>query len=108
MFELKDAERAVRYMADTDKSYASAKAKMRAMEERKKITLAACFLDSSGANVPERNANAITSQIYKAEVDVWEESILDYETIHAKRIRAEHVIDLFRSLNSARTKGVMT
>jgi hypothetical protein len=107
MFELKDAERAVKYMADTDESYAAAKARMRAMEERKKITLASCFLDSSGANVPERNANAITSQIYKTEVDVWEESILDYETLCAKRIRAGHVIDMFRSLNSARTKGVI-
>lgn len=108
MFELKDVENAVRYMASTDAEFASAKAKMVAMAERKKITLAACFLDASGANVRERDAEALTSQIYRIEVDAWEESILEYETIHAKRIRAAHVIDIYRTLQSARTKGVMT
>ena len=108
MFELKDVERAVKYMADTDESFASAKARMNAMAERKKITLASCFLDAQGDNVRERDAAALSSKIYRTEIDAWEESILEYETIHAKRIRAGYVIEMFRSLNSARTKGVMT
>ena len=108
MFELKDVERAVKYMADTDESFASAKAKMNAMSERKKITLASCFLDAHGDNVREREAAALSSKIYRDEIDVWEESILEFETLHAKRIRAGYIVDMFRSLNSARTKGVIT
>ena len=108
MFELKDVERAVKYMADTDETYASAKARMIAGKERLKTVHAVAYLDAPGSNVKERESEALCSENYKLELEGYEESILEFETMKNKRLRAELVVEVWRSLNSARTKGVIT
>jgi len=108
MFELKDVEAAVKYLGKTDESYASAKARMIAGKERLKTVLAVGFLDATGSNVKERESEALCSKDYRIELDGYEEAILDFETMKNKRLRAELTVEIWRSLNSARTKGVMT
>ena len=108
MFELKDVEKAVHYLGKTDESYASAKARMIAGKERLKTVLAVSYLDANGSNVKERESEALCSKDYRIELDGYEEAILDFETMKNKRLRAELTVEIWRSLNSARTKGVMT
>ena len=108
MFELKNVESAVRYLGETDEQYAVAKAAMIAGKERLKTALAQCFLDANGSNVKERESNALCSQIYRTQIDVYENAILDFETMKNKRLRAELTVEVWRSLNSARSKGVAT
>lgn len=108
MFELKDVERAVKYLGETDETYAVAKAGMIAGKEKLKTRLAECFMVSTGSNVKERESAALISISYRAQIEIYENSILEYETMRNKRLRAELTVEVWRSINSARSKGVMT
>ena len=108
MFDLKDVEKAMKYLAETDESCAMAKARMTADKERIKTTLAMCFLDARGANVRERESEAMASQIYGKAIEDYADSVGEYEIQRNKRLRAALTVEVWRSINSARTKGVMT
>ena len=108
MFDIKSVEKAVRYLADTDESCAMAKARVTAGKERLKTTLAVCFLDAPGSSVRERDAEALSSKGYRDAVEEYADAIADYETMHNKRVRAILQVDIWRSVNSAKAKGVMT
>jgi len=105
---LQKVEKAMDYLQSTDESFAQAKASMTAGKERLKTTFAQCYLDATGDNVKERESYALVSKDYRTQLEVYEESILEYEIIRNKRLRAELLIEVWRSINSARSKGVMT
>ena len=107
MTALADAERALKYLAETDEKYATAKAVMVGTKDRKGITESAEFLNATEGTVKDRESTAKCSEAYKQIVDKYEESVLDYELIRAKRLRAELTIEMWRSLNSAKSKGVI-
>lgn len=107
MFDIKSVEKAVRYLADTDESCAMAKARMLAGKEHIKTTLATCFLDAPGSSVKERESEAMASEAYRKVVDDYADAVADYETQKNKRLRAELTIEVWRSVNSAKAKGVI-
>jgi roadblock/LC7 domain-containing protein len=105
MIDLEQAERALKYLADTDEEVAARKARMTAVKERMKTTKAAEYLTAQGSSVKDREAVAETSTAYKAAIDELEEATLEFEIIKNKRLRAELTIEMWRSINSARNKG---
>ena len=106
--ELKDAEKALDYLATTDEEFGRAKAKMLAGKEGLKREYAIAYLSTSAADkVDDRKSKAYISASYREALTQYENDSADYEICHAKRTRAALTIEFWRSLNSARSKGIV-
>jgi len=100
------AEAAVNFIAKTDSELARLKTDARRAELRVKKTKAAIFLTSDG-NIEKRKATSETDNESKlAEAD-WLTCEEKFETLRNQRDSAELVFEMWRSLNSARTKGIV-
>lgn len=97
---------ALRYLAETDEQHAKAKAHMKGMEQQLKTIRAICYLRATGTQ-GERAEKAYSDQEYRDAVEQYENLVADYEILNNKRNTETLVIDVWRSLNSARTKGVI-
>ena len=96
-------ESAMNYLAETDLDYANEKAQVERSEILRKRIRSRIFLGASGT-VAERQARAeIDSQAEQADDDYCK-SIAAFETLRARRQRAELVIDVWRSLEASRRK----
>ena len=107
MSNLPDADKvgkALHYLATTDVEYAKLTAKVKALDYRGKSIKALAYLEANGT-VAERDATSLTSQAYRGFIEEYENTIADRETLAAHRKLAELNIDVWRSLNSARSKG---
>lgn len=100
------AEAAVNYLARTDAELAELKTDARRAELRVKKTKAAIFLTSSG-NIEERKATSETDNETKLAEEDWLKYEQKYEELKNRRDSAELVFEMWRSLNSARTKGMV-
>lgn len=96
--------RALQFLAETDVEYGQSCARVSAVEHQGKAVKAVEYLKHTGP-VAERTAQVESSQAYKDWVEELENAIADRETLRAKRKRAELTIEVWRSVNSARTKG---
>ena len=104
---LEQAEKALKYLAQTEAEYARLKASHQAEDKRRKIVRASCFLDLKDVvgTIAERNQAAEVHTDYGQAVDDWQEAMEAFYLIDVKRKRAELTIEMFRSTNSARKKG---
>ena len=98
-------ESALNYLAETDEEYAQEKAQVERSEILRKRVRARVFLTSTGT-VAERDKLAEVSPDAEQADDDYCKSITLYETLRAKRQRAEIVIDCWRTLESSRRKGL--
>jgi hypothetical protein len=96
-------ESALEYLAETDREYAIEKAELERSEINRKRVRARIFLTTDGT-VAERQARAETHEDAQAADDRLIETIQKYETLKARRERAEIVIDVWRSINANRRK----
>lgn len=100
------AELAVNFLAHTDAQLAELRTDARRAELRVKKTKAAIFLTSSG-NIEERKATSEVDNETKLAEEDWLKCEQQYEEMKNRRDTAELVFEMWRSLNSARTKGVI-
>lgn len=103
----KRLESALTKLAKTDNLAAELHMKAERAEFRAKATKDAIFLRMDGA-VAERQAKAGVSPDYTAAMDEYFAALQAYDTIKNERAREVLVIECWRSLNSARTKGMIT
>jgi len=99
-------ENAMEFLAETDVAFAEAKTQVLRSEILAKRVRARVFINEEGS-VDLRKAKA---ESHKDVIDVDEgliEAMLRLEELKAKRQRAEILIDVWRSLNSARNKGLL-
>ena len=97
-------EAALRYMGETDEAFAQAKGAQESAEIFRKRVRSRLFIDTEGT-VAERNAQADCHED-SVEADYeYIEAVEKYETIKAKRQRAELTIEVWRSVNAGRRKG---
>ena len=96
--------KALRYLAETDDTFAYHKAHAARTEHKAKAIKQAMFLHSTGT-VAERTAQAEDSEEYKAAMDNYFEALREAEHVKNKRTTASIMIDVWRSLNSSRNKG---
>jgi hypothetical protein len=101
---LAQAERALKYLEESEEEFARLKALHQAEDKRRKIVRASCFIDAEGS-VAERNAKAESHVDYEAVVGKWEQAMDDFYLVDAKRKRAEITIEMFRSVNSSMKRG---
>lgn len=101
-------QKALHYLATTDEPVAKAKALMKGLEKQEKTIKAQEFISQKGrGGVAEREHAAYASEAYNLWLKMYEEAILDYELLDSKRNTEALIVEVWRSLNSARTKGVL-
>jgi hypothetical protein len=97
-------EEAMAYLADTDDKYAEIKTLVLRCEILAKRARARIFLTGEG-NVESRKAAAeVHGEVCSAD-DTYIESMREFETLKARRSRAEIVIDVWRSINASQRKS---
>ena len=109
MIELKNAEAALHYLGETDVEFGKAKANMNGAKERLKTEYARAYLQTNSSDkVDERKSHAYISNCYEMALKSSDNAVLDFEIMKNKRLRAELTIEMWRSINSAKSKGVLT
>ena len=99
-------EKALKYLAETDQSHANAKALVKALENGLKVARSVQFLKADGT-MAEKEAKSYASSEYLDANEKFQDAWADFQLLENKRERAVLTIDVWRSLNSARTKGVL-
>jgi hypothetical protein len=99
-------EQALGRLAKTDALSAELHMKMERAEFKAKAVKDAVFLRKEGS-VAERQAFAGTSEEYATAMDDYFTALQAHDTIKNERAREVLVIEVWRSLNSARNKGLL-
>lgn len=92
------------FLAETDDSYAIAKADMLRGEILAKRARARVFVTGEGSVEARKAAAEIHTEVTAAD-DELIRATLEFEGLRAKRQRAEIVIDVWRSLEASRRKS---
>jgi len=98
---------ALKRLAETDDLAAELHAKTERAEFKAKAVKDAIFLRMDGA-VAERNAKAGTDPAYAEAMEDYFSALQAYDALRNERARKIIIIDVWRSENSARTKGLIT
>lgn len=96
-------ENALEYLAQTDHEYAFEKANLERSEIVRKRVRARFFLTLDGT-VADRQAGAEGKDEVVQADEEYVKTVQAFETLKARRQRAEIVIDVWRSLNASRRK----
>lgn len=99
-------QRSLVKLAQTDAPIAELHANVERCEYRAKAVKDAIFLRSEGS-VAERNAIAGTHPEYSAAMEAYFAALQAHDTMKNERSREVLVVDVWRSLSSARTKGMI-
>lgn len=99
-------ELALTKLAKTDALVAQLHAEVERAEYRAKAIKDAIFLRSEGS-VAERNAIAGTHLEYSAAMEAYFIALQTHEALRNERSKESLVCDLWRSMSSARTKGII-
>lgn len=94
-------ESALEYLAHTDSDYANEKAQLERSEILRKRVRARIFLTSDGT-VAERQAKAEIAPESEQADDDYCKTVAVFETLKARRERAEIVVRVWQSLESTR------
>jgi hypothetical protein len=97
-------QKALVYLAETDMPAAQAKAKVKALEQRRKTVKAVVFLESDGT-MAEKEAKAYASREYQDIVNDYENAVADSELYANKRRTEELIVEIWRSLGANRRSG---
>lgn len=93
------------FLAESDQTYAEAKAALLNAEIMVKRVRARVFVTAAGGSVEARKAAAeVSGEAIEAD-DALIDATLVFEGLKAKRSRAEIVIDIWRSLEASRRKA---
>ena len=104
MINYQDAETALNYLVSTDEEYARAKTLYDALCEQKKTIQALEYGKLSGS-AADKTQQALASEQYQKHLLAMRDAQIEFETVRAKRLSQQAVIEMWRSVNSARNKG---
>jgi len=99
------ARDALLYLAETDEDCAKAKAHMKGLEYKIKHTLAAQYLSAEAKTVGDKKAISECSPAYIDITGRYEDAVLDYEILSAKRSTQTARFEWARSMNANRRQG---
>ena len=102
---LAKAEKALSYLAESEADYAQYKALLKFQPERHKALLARLSTESVLTTEAARKRESEQSEAFERLLDESTEIAEQFYLIEAKRKRAEHTIDMYRSVNSALKRG---
>ena len=99
--------KALHFLAETDMPYAKAKALVEGLSEQKKTIKALQYLSASAGTQGDRTELAYASREYQDHCKKLQDAILDMEYLRNKRQTEALIVDVWRSLNSARKQGMV-
>lgn len=102
-----EMERAVMFLASSDENYARAKSYFNGLDRQTKTIKAMAFIRSAEKTAAGKEQEAYVSPAYRAHLEKMESAELEYLTLQEQRNTSIVMIDVWRSLNSARAKGVL-
>ena len=100
-----DAEKALKFLADSEHEYSQYKALLKFQPERHKACLARLMGLAAEATEAGKKRDAESHQEYADLIDESTEIAEKAYLLEAKRKRAEYTIELFRSVHSMQKKG---
>lgn len=104
MINYDDAEKALKFLKETDVEFARRKCLYEGLEDVKKSVEAIAFLNADGA-AAVRSQEAKASTEYLEHMEKLADARLDFETMRNHRTTAVLQIDMWRSVNSNQRKG---
>jgi hypothetical protein len=104
MIDEKRMEQALLYLSETDDHYAKIKALMLRCEIICKRVRARIYLTAEGSVESRKAAAEVHDEAIGAD-DTYIGALTEFESLKAKRSRAEIVIDVWRSLEASRRKA---
>ena len=104
---LERAEKAIDYLASTDRQIAELRVKWEKDKRETKRTWSAIYLRVTGT-VDERKAQAETHDKHQTAVAAEMTSLLEYEKLRNERDSARDLVDFWRSYNKAVNEGNVT
>ncbi len=99
-----DVAAALEYLAQTDETRGKLAGRVKQLEHQAKVIRSLEFLDAKGT-MAEKEAHALASQAYRAWIEDYENAVAEFETIKARRLRAELTIEVWRSVNANRRQA---
>ncbi len=102
---LKQAEKALEYLAESEEEWARYKGMLKFQSERLKACIARLSNESTQITEAARKRDAEARSEYQNEIDDSTEIAIDFYHLDAKRKRAELTIEMFRSTNAAQKRG---
>jgi hypothetical protein len=100
-------EQAVLYLCSTDEQYASSRARYNGLKEQAKVVKAMAFLRSISTSQTQKEQDSLSSPTYRDHIRKMEEAEYEYLLIQTRRETELTIIDCWRSLNSAKSKGML-
>jgi hypothetical protein len=95
----------IQYLAETDDAFGQMKGRMKGLEYRLKVCKAQEFLKSSASSAGVKEQEAYASDAYQALVKEYEDAVIDYETVAARRETRVLTIEVWRSQNANKRQG---
>jgi|SRR3569833_476551 len=102
----KQVESALAFLAESDLNYAHLKANMLRTEYMIDVAEAMAFRAQGEGSVELKKMNVKIDTAVQTAQEKYLQAVIDYEALRAKRKRAELMIDVWRSVFSARKQGV--
>jgi hypothetical protein len=100
-------KQALVYLSETDEPCAKAKALMESLNDQKKTVKAVGYINSQEKTQSAKESDAYASKEYREHIEKIKDATYDHEIMRNKRRTEELIIDVWRSINSARSKGVL-
>lgn len=100
-------EETVLYLAETDAEMARRKAYFNGLDRQTKTIKAMQFQRSAESSAAAREQAALVSPAYRQHIELVNQAEHDYLELLEHRATAIVVIDCWRSLNAARSRGIM-
>lgn len=99
--------RALQYLAETDEPCAKARGLLAGLERQEKTVKSIALLETSGQKltISEREAVAYSSSAYREHTQKIADATTDYETMRNRRLTAEMIVEVWRSMNANRRRG---
>jgi len=102
---LEKAETALQFLAQSEAEWAQYKALLKFQSERHKALLARLQSESLETTEAGRKRDSEASEAFSVLLDESTEIAEQFYLLDAKRQRAEHTIEMYRSVNSALKRG---
>lgn len=105
MITYENAEAALQYLVNTDDEFARAKTLYDALHEQRKTVEAIEYNLLKNGSAADKKQLAVGSDAYMKHLIALHDAHIEYETLKAKRLTNQSIIEIWRSVNSARKQG---
>ena len=103
-------QKALTYLAETDEPCAKARGYLAGLERLEKTIKAVEMLEGAGLKltIAEREARAYSSSAFREHTQKIENATADFETMRNRRLTAELIVEVWRTISANQRRGNIT